>query len=108
MLIHKDGGENVAVKNYMSHFSMIFPTKFNVKFSNGNMGYDQGIGIILCPFPNCPIIYLVGPLYYFPVCLLNSISLGDLKFYVGFWQETGESVEQVVPYESTGLIWGID
>ena len=53
LLFHKDGGANVAVTNFMSHFSMFVPTKATVKFADGNTGHDQAIGIILCRFPNC-------------------------------------------------------
>ena len=52
VLFHKYGGENVAVINCMSHFSMFVPTKATVKLANGNMGHDQIIGIILCLFPS--------------------------------------------------------
>ena len=45
MLFHKYGGENVAVKNCMSHFSMFVPTKATGKLDNGNTGHAQGIGI---------------------------------------------------------------
>ena len=61
VLFHKYGGENVAVTNCMSHFYMFFPTKATVKLANGNTGHAQGIGIILCRFPNCSITYPVGP-----------------------------------------------
>ena len=53
VLFHKYGGANVAITNYMSHFSMFVSTKATVKLANGNTGHDQGIGIILCCFPNC-------------------------------------------------------
>ena len=66
VLFHKYGGANVSVTNWMSHFSMFVPTKDTVKLSNGNTGHSQGIGIILCHFPNCSIIYPVGPVYYCP------------------------------------------
>ena len=71
---------------------MFAPTKVNVELANGNMWHDQGIGIILYHFPNCPIIYLVGPVYYFPGHPSNTISSGDLKFYVGFWKVTYEPI----------------
>ena len=64
VLFHKEGGVNVAFTNCMSHFSMFVPTKVNVKLANGKMGHSQGIGIILCRFPNCLIMYTVGPVYY--------------------------------------------
>ena len=61
VLFHKYGGENVAVTNWMSHFPMFVPTKATMKLANGNTGHAQGIGIILCWFPNCFIICPVGP-----------------------------------------------
>ena len=73
VLFHKDGGANVSVTNCMSHFSMFVQTKATVKLANGNTGHSQGIGIILCRFPNCSIIYPVGPVYYFPVHPSNTI-----------------------------------
>ena len=36
VLFHKYGGENVAVTNFMSHFSMFVPTKATAKLANGN------------------------------------------------------------------------
>ena len=66
VLFHKYLGTNVAVKNFMSHFSMFYPTKATMKLANGNTGHAQGIGIIVCCFHNCSIIYLVGPVCYCP------------------------------------------
>ena len=59
-------------------------TKATLKLANGNTGHAQGIGIILCRFPNCSIIYPVGPVYYCPGHPSNTISSGALKFYIGF------------------------
>ena len=61
MLFHKHGGTSIAVVNCMSHISIFFPTKATVKMANGKTGHAEGIGIILCYFHNCPIIFLVGP-----------------------------------------------
>ena len=72
---------------------MFVSTKSNVELANGNMGHAQIIGIILCRFPNCPIIYPVGPVYYFPGRPYNNISLGDLKCYVGFQKVTSETLD---------------
>ena len=66
MSLHKDGEANVAVTNCMSHFSMFVPTKDTVILANVKTGHAQGIGVVLCRFPNCSIIYLVGPVYYCP------------------------------------------
>ena len=84
VLFHKDGGANVVVTNCMSHFSMFVPTKAPVKLANGNTGHAQGIGIILCRFPNCSIIYPVVPVYYCTCHPSNTISSVALKFYIGF------------------------
>ena len=81
-LFHKYGGADVAVTNFMSNFSMLVPTKATVKLANVNTGHAQVIGIILCHFTNCSIIYPVGPVYYFPCHPSNIISLGALKFYL--------------------------
>ena len=93
VLFHKYGGENVGVANCMSQFVMFAQTKSNVELDNGNMVYDQVIGIILCHFPICPIIYPVGPVYYFPGQPSNTISPGDLKCYVGFQKVIYEPLE---------------
>ena len=68
VLFQKNGGANVAVTNCVPHFSMFSPTKFNVKLYNGNTVHAQEIGVVLCRFPNCAIVYSVIPVYYFPGC----------------------------------------
>ena len=83
VLFHKYGGENIAVTNCMSYFSIFVPTKATAKLDNVKTGHAQGIGIILCHFSNCHIIYPVGTVYYCPVQPSNTISWGELKFYVG-------------------------
>ena len=93
VLFHKDGGANVAVTNCMSHFSMFVSNKATVKLDNGNTGHAQGIGIIVCRFPNCSIIYPVVPVYYYPGHPYNTISSGALKFYIGFKNVTSEPLE---------------
>ena len=60
VLFHKYVGAKFSVANCMSHFNMLVPTKANVKLANGNTGHAQLIGVILCHFPNCSIIYLAG------------------------------------------------
>ena len=84
VLFHKYVGANVEVKNSMSYFYMFVPTKATVKSANRNTGHAQVIGIVSCHFTNCPFIYPVGTVYYCPGHPSNTISLGDLKFYVGF------------------------
>ena len=93
VLFHKYRGENVAVTNYMSHFSMFVPTKATVKLDNGNMVHSQGIGIILYSFPNHLIIYPAGPVYYYPGNPPNTISLGALRLDVDYNFFTYESIE---------------
>ena len=61
---------------------MFVPTKATVKLANVNTGHAQVVGIILCCFPNCPIIYTVGPVYYFPGHPSNTISSVALNFYL--------------------------
>ena len=82
VLFHKYGGANVAVANCMSHFSMFVPTKATMKLDNGNTGHNQIIGIILCCFPNCSIIYKMGTVYYCQGRPANTLSPVSLKFYV--------------------------
>ena len=84
VLFHKNGGVNVAVKNFMSHFSMFVSTKSTMEPANGYTVHAQGIGIILCHFPNCFIICTVLPVYYCTYHPFNTISSGALKFHVGF------------------------
>ena len=105
MLFHKGGIANVAVTNCMSHFSIFVPTKATVKMDNGNTGHAQGIGIILCRFNNCTIIYPVVPVYYCPGHHSNTISLGSLKFYVGFQEVTSEPIEHCDFIEPQGRYW---
>ena len=81
MLFHIYGGENVAVTDCMSQFSLFVPTKATVKLSNGNMGYAQGIGIILCNFTNDLIIYMMGTVYYCPGYPYNTTSL-SVQFFI--------------------------
>ena len=105
VLFHNNGGANVEVKNFMSHFSMFVPTKATVKIANGNTLNYQWIGIILCRFPNYYIIYPLGPVYY---CLgrpSNTISSGALKFYVGFKNVTSEPLEHYDFVDPQGLSW---
>ena len=90
VLFHKYGGAKVAVGNYMSHFSMFVPTKATVKLVNVNTGNSQIIGIILYHFPNCSIIYPVGPVYYCPGHPSNTISPVALKSYVVFQKVTSD------------------
>ena len=102
VLFHKYGGANVAVKNCMSHYSIFVPTKSTVKLANGNTGHAQGFGIILCRFSNCSIIYTVRPVYYCPGNPSNTLSSGDLKFYVGFKKVTYEPLEHCDFFEPKG------
>ena len=105
MLFHEYGGANVSVANSISHFSMFIPTNATVKLSNGNMGHAQGIRIILCLFPNCSIIYTVGPVYYCPGYPSNTISSGALKFCIGSKKVTSEPLEHFDFVEPQGRSW---
>ena len=82
LFFNKYLGANVGVTNCMSQFCMFVPTKANVKLTNVNTVHAQGIRIILYSFPKFPIIYPVVTVYYCPGHPYNTISLGDLKFYV--------------------------
>ena len=72
---------------------MFLPTKENVKLANGNTEHTQGIGIILCCFTDCLIIYTVGPVYFFSGHSYNAISSDFLKLYVGFQKVPSEPIE---------------
>ena len=79
----------------MPYFPMFVPTKASVKLSNGNTVHAQGMRIILCRFPNCSILYPVGPVYY---CLghpSNTISSDPIKFYSVFQKVASEPLEKL-------------
>ena len=84
MLFHKYGGANVSVTNRMSETFMLVSTKATVKLDNGNTGHYQVIGIIICFFPNYPIIYPVLTVYYCPGHPSDNISSGALKCFLVF------------------------
>ena len=84
----------------MSHFSMFVPTKATMKMADENTGHAQAIGIILCRFPNCSIIYPAVTVYYCTGHPSNTISSGDLKFYVGFQTVTSEPIEHCDFFDS--------
>ena len=105
VLFHKYGGFNVEVTNCISKFSMFIPTNATVKLANGNTGHYQGIGIVLCRFTNCFIVYTVGPVYYFPCHPSNTISSGDLKLYVGFQKVESEPLEHCKFFYPRGFYW---
>ena len=63
---------------------MFVPTIVNVEFSDVNKGHDQVTEIILCRFPNCTIIYPVGPVYCCPGHASNTIPYSYLKGFVLF------------------------
>ena len=84
---------------------MFVPTKDTLKLANGNTVYAQGIGVVLCRFPNCFIIYPVGPVYYFPGHPSDTISSGALKFYIGFLKVTSEPFEHCDFVDPQGCSW---
>ena len=105
VLFHKYGGVNAAFTNGMSHFSRFVPTKSNVILENLKTEHDQVIGFILCRFPNCYIMYPVGPVYY---CLghpSNTILLCYLKFYVGFQKVISEPLKHCGIVDRQGHYW---
>ena len=105
VLFHRYGGMNVTLKDYMSHFSMFVLTKSTVKFPNENTGHTQGIGIFLCHFPDCPIIYTVVPVCYCPCNPSYTISSGALKFYVGFQKVTSDPPQHFYFVDHQGRSW---
>ena len=105
MFFHKYGGLNVAVANSILQFYMFVPNKATMKLSNVNMGHAQGIGIILCHFPNCYIIFPVGKVYYFLCHPSNTISSSALEFYVGFQKFTSGTIEHCDFVNPQGRSW---
>ena len=79
--------------------------KSNLNLYDGNTGHAQVIGIILCQFPNCLIIYTFGPFYYCPDHPSNTISSGALKFYIGFKKVTSEPLEHCNFVDPQGHSW---
>ena len=104
-MFHEYGGENVAVTNFISRFSMFIPTKANFKLANEKTGHAQGIGIILCSFTNWTILCTVVPVYYFPDHPSNTISLSTLKFYGGFHKVTSETLKHFDFVHPQGHSW---
>ena len=105
VLFHKYVGDNVTVTNCMPHFFMLVTTKSDVELDNGNMGHAQVIGIILCHFTNCPIIYPVVPVYYCPDHPSNTISSVDLKFHLGFQKITSDHLDHCDFVDPQGSSW---
>ena len=87
----------------MSQFYIFVPIKATVKLDNWNKKHAQGIGIILCRFPKCSIIYPVGPVYYFTGHPSNTISSSALNFYIGFKKVTYEPLEHFDFVEPQGF-----
>ena len=98
--------DQILLSQISCHTFLCFPpTKATVKLANGNMVHAQVIGIILCRFPNCPIIYPAVPVYYCPGCPSKTISLGCLKFYVGFQKVASEPLEYCDFVDPQGSYW---
>ena len=66
LLFHKDGVENISIKNCMSHFSIFVQTKANVKLANGNTRRAHGMGRFY-------VITLTIPLYIHFFFLITSL-----------------------------------
>ena len=81
------------------------PTKSNVKLANGKMVHSQEIGVVLCCFGKFPIIYLVGPVYYFPARPFNTILFCALKWYSGSQNITYEPLERCDFVYPQGNYW---
>ena len=84
---------------------MFVPTKAILKLANRDTEHSQGIGIILCNFPNCFIIYSVRPVYYFPGHPSNTTSSGALKYYFDFQNVTPENHEYCDFVDPQGCSW---
>ena len=84
---------------------MFVPTKATVKLANGKKGHAQGIEITLCRFPNCLIIYPVGPVNYFPGHPSNTISSVALKFYICFLKVASEPLKHCDFVDPQGRSW---
>ena len=93
MLFHKDEGDHVGFTELMSCLSVLLPTKANLKLDHGNTRHSQVIRIILYYFHKFPVIYTLGPVYYFPGHTSNSVLLDALKCYVGFQKVASENLE---------------
>ena len=89
------------------HVTFLFfvPTNATMKSDNGNTGHAQGIGIILCCFPKCPIIYPVVKVYYCPGHPTNTTLLGECKCYVGSQKFTSGSLEHCGFMYLQGHFW---
>ena len=84
---------------------MFVTTKSSAKLYNENTAHAQVIGVILCRFPNCSIIFPVGPVEYCPGHPSNAISSGVLKFYIGFKRVTYEPLEDCDFVDPQGCSW---
>ena len=98
---------NMEEQNFCCHkfhviLFMFVPTNATVKLDDGKMVHAQVIGFVLCHFPNCPIIYPVGPVYYFLDLPSATILLGDLKFHAGFKNVTSEPLQHCEFVDSQG------
>ena len=91
----------------MLHFLMFVTTKANAKLDNEKTGHAQVIGIILCCFTNFPIIYTVGPVYYFPGHPYSTIPLSALKYDIGFKKVISEPLEYCYFVDPRGRSWGL-
>ena len=105
VIFHKYGGASFDATNFISHVYMFIPTKANVKLSNVKTINYEVIGNILSHFFNCPIIYTVGSVYYFPGLLSNTISLDSIKCYSGFKKVTYKPLEYLEFVDSQGNSW---
>ena len=84
---------------------MFAPTMATMKLDNGNTGHAQVIGVILCRFTNCSIIYPVVLVYYCPGQPYNTISSGAFKFYVSLQKVTSETFEHCDFVDPQGHSW---
>ena len=105
VFFHKYRGSNNRVTNFIPHFYLFIPTHANLKLANGKIGNDQGIGVVLYHFKNCPVIYPLGPVYYCPYCPSNSISSGNLKCSDSFQKVASEPLKHCDFVYPQGCYW---
>ena len=84
---------------------MFVPAKVTVKLANGSTGHVQVIGIILCCFTNCSIIYTLGLIYYCTGHPTNTILSGYLKVYIVFQKVTSEPLEHYDFFDPQDFSW---
>ena len=97
--------ENILVSQIVCHTFLCSSQPRPMWLANGNMGHAQVIGIILCSFPNCPIIYPVGTVYYFQITLPTPFHRVPSNVMLVFKKFTSEPLEHSCPIFSRITTW---